>query len=66
VFDLSLAECLDWNANRPSRLVPPRVVRRQHSMFTRAVPHLESEGFEVVRLVGPTAVAGADVRLLRE
>jgi protein phosphatase len=64
VFDLSLAECLDWNAQRPHRTVPPRVVRRQHAIFTRAIPHVAGEGFEVIRLVGPAAVAAAEVRIL--
>jgi protein phosphatase len=64
VFDLTLAECLDWNAERPGRSVPPRVIRRQCAIFQRAAPHLESEGFAVVRLGGPAAVANATVTVL--
>src|SRR4051794_22630532 len=65
VFGLSLAECLEWNARRPDRSVPARVIRRQHALFLRAIPHLESEGFALVRLGGPAAVAGGSVTLLR-
>ncbi len=64
VFGLSLAECLDWNARRPGRTVPDRVIRRQHAIFMRAIPHLEEEGFAVVRLDGTAAVAGARVTIL--
>jgi predicted kinase len=64
VFGLSLAECLEWNARRPAPTVPVRVIRRQHALFVRAIPHLELEGFTVVRLAGPAAVAAASVMLL--
>jgi len=61
VFSLSLAECLAWNAKRQGRVVPERVIRRQHRLFSRAAPHLASEGLHVVELVGPSAVAAARV-----
>ena len=62
-FELSLAECLAWNALRPGRMVPARVVRRQHATFLRAVPHLTAEGFHVERLHGPRDVSEARVSL---
>ena len=63
VFELSVAECLAWNARRPDRLVPEHVVRRQHAFFIRAVPHLAAEGFRVERLRDPEGVAAAAVIL---
>lgn len=58
-FDLSVEQCLAWNAARPGRHVPAGVVRRQHRLFSRAVGHLEEEGMSVIRLVGPEAVRDA-------
>ena len=55
-FELSVAECLAWNALRAGRVVPARVIRRQHATFLRAVPHLAGEGFRVEQLPGPRAV----------
>jgi predicted kinase len=64
VFDLSVAECLARNANRPvGQVVPSRAVRRQHRLFQRAVPHLGAEGFRVVRLRGPMEIAETRVTL---
>lgn len=62
-FELSLEDCLAWNARRPQRVVPARIVRRQHATFLRAMPHLGREGFHVARLRGPRDVIGATVTL---
>ena len=62
-FELSVGECLAWNALRPGRVVPARVIRRQHATFLRAVSHLTAEGFRVERLRGPRDVSEASVSL---
>lgn len=61
VFELSVGEALAWNAQRPNRVVPARIIQRQHRLFLRAAPHLSSEGFRVERLRGPGQIAAATV-----
>jgi protein phosphatase len=61
VFDVSLAQALSWNAARPGRHVPPSVVRRQHRLMLRSLPHLAAEGLAVHVLSGVAAVSEAVV-----
>ena len=57
VFDLPLGACLAWNAARPGRTVPARVVRRQHRAMRRSLPHLPAEGVAVHVLSSAEAVS---------
>jgi predicted kinase len=61
VFDVSLEQALSWNAARPGRHVPPSVVRRQHRLMVRSLPHLAAEGLTVHVLSGVAAVSEAEV-----
>lgn len=61
-LELTVDVCLAWNAVRP-RVVPARVVRRQHATFLRAIPSLATDGFQVWRLRGQEEIDGAVVTL---
>jgi protein phosphatase len=57
VFDLPERLCLERNAARGGRHVPPRVVRGQHSLLRRSLGQLAGEGFgRVVVLHTPEEV----------
>jgi predicted kinase len=45
VFDLPERLCLERNAARGGRRVPPRVVRGQHGLLRRSLGRLAAEGF---------------------
>jgi predicted kinase len=57
VFDLPERLCLERNAARGGRHVPPRVVRGQHALLRRSLGRLAEEGFgRVVVLHTPEEV----------
>ena len=65
-IDLPLQVCLERNATRADRSVPPAAVRRQHAALRRSIGSLADEGFEqVLRLDSPGAVSEARVLLAR-
>ena len=62
VFDLPADLCVERNAARGDRRVPPRVVRRQHWLLRRSLGGLELEGLQRVLLLRtPDEVAAAVV-----
>jgi protein phosphatase len=67
VFDLPADLCVERNAARGDRRVPPRVVRRQHWLLRRSLGGLEHEGLHRVLLLRtPDEVAAAVVERARE
>ena len=48
VFDLPLATCLDRNAARTDRQLPPAAIRRQHARMRDSLDGLATEGFDPV------------------
>ena len=57
VFDLPLATCLERNATRTDRQLPPAAIRRQHALMRTSVDGLPGEGFDpIVVLSTPEAV----------
>jgi protein phosphatase len=48
VFDLPLATCLERNAARTDRRLPPASIRRQHARMRASLDGLAAEGFEPV------------------
>ena len=46
VFDLPLAVCLERNAGRADRRIPPAAIRRQHARMRASVEGLAGEGFD--------------------
>lgn len=46
VFNLPLATCLERNATRGDRTVPPGAIRRQHARMRASLDGLAAEGFE--------------------
>jgi protein phosphatase len=62
VLDLPLEVCLERNAARSDRRVPPVAVRRQHAAMRASVAGLAGEGFELVwRFSSAEAVSSASV-----
>jgi len=61
VFDVDLEQALSWNEARRGRHVPPSVVRRQHRLMLRSLPHLAEEGLSVHVLSGALGVSAAEV-----
>jgi predicted kinase len=56
-FDLPLATCLERNATRTDRQLPPAAIRRQHALMRRSLDGLAGEGFDpIVVLSTPEAV----------
>jgi len=51
VLDTRLEQCLAWNSERPGRMVPAWVVRRQHRLMRRSMGHLDREGFAAVHVL---------------
>ena len=63
VFDLPLTVCLERNAARADRRVPPAAIRRQHARMRTSLVGLAPEGFEPVVLLATTdAVDGISVK----
>jgi protein phosphatase len=63
VFDLPLTVCLERNAARADRRVPPTTIRRQHARMRTSLAGLAAEGFEPVVLLATTdAVDGISVK----
>jgi len=57
VFDIPVATCLERNATRTDRQLPPAAVRRQHALMRRSLDALAGEGFDpIVVLSTPQAV----------
>jgi protein phosphatase len=52
VFDLPERLCLERNAARAGRRVPPRVVRAQHGLLRRSLGRLAGEGLDRVVVLG--------------
>lgn len=48
VFDLPLATCLERNAARTDRRLPPPAIRRQHARMRDSLDRLVTEGFEPI------------------
>jgi predicted kinase len=62
VFDLPLATCLERNATRTDRQLPPAAVRRQHKLMRASLDGLAGEGFDpIVVLSTPEAVESLTV-----
>lgn len=62
VFDLPLKVCLDRNAARTDRRVPPAAIRRQHARMRASLEGLAAEGFEpIVTLTTPGAAQALTV-----
>lgn len=64
MFNLPLQQCLAWNAARPGRQVPVRIVRTQHRLLSRALRHLSLEGFDGLSVLsGISEVDSASIRV---
>lgn len=62
VFDLPLETCLERNAARTDRRLPPAAIRRQHARMRASLDGLAAEGFvSVVTLASAEAVEAFDV-----
>jgi protein phosphatase len=62
VFNLPLAICLERNAARADRRLPPAAIRRQHARMLASLDGLAAEGFDpVVELGTIEAVEAATV-----
>ena len=55
VFNLPLALCLERNAARTDRHLPPPAIRRQHARMRDSLDHLAGEGFAPVLVLRSTA-----------
>ena len=65
VFDLPLATCLQRNATRTDRRVPPASIRRQHARMRASLDGLGAEGFEPILVLStPEAVDTVRVKML--
>ena len=62
VFDLPLTVCLDRNAARTDRRLPPTAVRRQHARMRTSLEGMAAEGFSPIALLStPESVDGVRV-----
>jgi protein phosphatase len=62
VFDLPLATCLERNATRTDRQLPPAVIRRQHGLMRKSLDGLAGEGFDPIAVLStPEAVEALEV-----
>jgi protein phosphatase len=59
VFDLPLATCLERNAARTDRRVPPASIRRQHARMRASLDGLGAEGFEPILVLSTPEAVGA-------
>jgi protein phosphatase len=65
VFDLPLALCLERNAARADRRLPPASIRRQHQRMRGSLDGLAAEGFDpLVVLATPQAVEALRIELV--
>jgi protein phosphatase len=65
VFDLPLALCLERNAARADRRLPPASIRRQHQRMRGSLDGLAAEGFDpLVVLARPEAVEALRIELV--
>jgi protein phosphatase len=51
VFNLPLATCLERNATRADRRLPPAAIRRQHARLGESLVGLPGEGFDPLALL---------------
>jgi protein phosphatase len=54
VFDLPLATCLERNAARTDRKVPPASIKRQHALMRASLGGLPTEGFDPIAVLATT------------
>jgi protein phosphatase len=67
VFDLPLATCLERNAARADRRLPPASIRRQHARMRASLEGLPAEGFEPIAVLSTReAVDTVRVELARD
>lgn len=59
VFSLPLAVCLDRNAGRTDRRLPPAAIRRQHARMRASLEGLAGEGFEPIALLATSDAVDA-------
>jgi protein phosphatase len=64
VFNLPLATCLERNAARVDRRLPPASIRRQHARMRESLDGLPAEGFDPI-LVLTTVEAVEATRIER-
>ena len=55
VFDLPLTVCLERNAARADRRVPPAAIRRQHARMRTSLVGLAAEGFDPICILSSSA-----------
>lgn len=61
LFDSGLTTCLVRNRQR-SRQVPEEILRRQYSLFERALTSVQSEGFDAVHMLKSTSAPAVRLR----
>ena len=54
VFNLPLAICLERNAARTDRRLPPAAIRRQHALMRASLDGLAGEGFDPIAVLTTT------------
>jgi protein phosphatase len=54
VFNLPLATCLERNAARTDRQVPPASIKRQHALMRASLDGLAAEGFDPIAVLMTT------------
>lgn len=54
VFNLPLATCLERNAARTDRQVPPASIKRQHALLRASLDGLAAEGFDPITVLTTT------------
>ena len=59
VFNLPLATCLERNAARTDRRLPPAAIRRQHALLRDSLDRLHGEGFESIVVLASAEEAEA-------
>ncbi len=59
VFDLPLATCLERNAARTDRRLPPAAIRRQHARMRKSLDGLAGEGFDPIVVLSNIAAVEA-------
>ena len=65
VFDLPLAICLERNAARTDRRLPPASIRRQHQRMRGSLDGLAAEGFDPIAVLAtPEAVEALRIELV--
>jgi protein phosphatase len=62
VLDVAEAECVARDASRPGRRVGPAAIHAQWSQVHDSLPHLLTEGFDAVHVLGAEDAANASVR----